>query len=56
MESKYFTPSDYNKITNEILGAKIKIKTLVNESHFSQFIKSTDLYEKIKKNWQQKQN
>ena len=48
VESKYFTPSDYNKFANNILDAKIKIKEIVNESDISEFIKSADLNENIK--------
>ena len=35
IESKYFTTSDYNKLTNEILSAKIKEKKIVNKSAVS---------------------
>ena len=45
---KYFTMSDYNKFTNDILDTKIKQNT-------SKFIKNIGLDEKIK-NQQQKQN
>ena len=31
---KYFTNSDYNKFTSEILVAKIKQKELLNKSKF----------------------
>ena len=48
IDVKYFTMSDYNKFTNDILDAKIKQNT-------SKFIKSIGLDEKIK-NQQQKQN
>ena len=32
MENKYFTTSDYNKFTNNILDTKITQKKFVNES------------------------
>ena len=41
IDVKYFTMSDYNKFTNDILDAKIKQNT-------SKFIKSIGLDEKIK--------
>ena len=34
----YFVTSDYNKLTNEILNAKIKEKDLVNKFDISGFI------------------
>ena len=46
---KYFTTSDYNKFTNDILDTKIKNKKLVNEFHISVLINNTGLDEKIKK-------
>ena len=55
MEGKYFTTSDYNKFTNEILDAKIKNKKLVNKSDISEFINSSNLDKKIE-TLQQKQN
>ena len=48
IDVKYFTMSDYNKFTNDILDAKIK-------QNISKFIKNIGLDEKIK-NQQQKQN
>ena len=48
MDDKYFTTSDYNKFTNNILYAKIKTKKLINESDISRFIKNTDLNKKLK--------
>ena len=48
IDVKYFTMSDYNKFTNDILDAKIKQNTY-------KFIKNIGLDEKIK-NQQQKQN
>ena len=43
---KYFTASDYNELTNNILDAKIKDKNLVNSFDISGFIKNIDLNEK----------
>ena len=43
IDSKYFTTSDYNKFTNNILDAKIKNKKLVNKSVISGFIDNSDL-------------
>ena len=48
IEKHYFTTSDYNKFTNDILDAKIKNKKLVNEFHISVLINNTGLNEKIK--------
>ena len=45
---KHFTTSDYNKLTNDILYAKVTEKKLVNESDFSEFINNSYLNEKIK--------
>ena len=47
-EGKYFTTYDYNKITNNILDAKIKNKILVNRSDISGIIHNTDLDEEKK--------
>ena len=49
IEKNYFTTSDYNKFTNDILDAKIKNKKLVNEFHIFVLINNTGLDEKIKK-------
>ena len=38
-EGKYFTTSDYNKFTSDILYAKIKQEELVNKSDTSNFSK-----------------
>ena len=35
MEKKYFTTSDYNKLTSEIIDIKIKEKGLFNKSNIS---------------------
>ena len=47
IESKFFTTSDYNKFTSDILNAKIKEKDLVNEFDISGFINNPDLDKKI---------
>ena len=47
IETKYFTASDYNKFTDEILNAKIKEKGLVDKSDTSGFIDNSDLDKKI---------
>ena len=46
-EWKYFTTSDYNKFTNDILDEKIKNKEIVNESGVSRFTNNSDLDKKI---------
>ena len=38
IQSMYFVTSDYNKLTSEILNAKIKEKDLVNKFDISGFI------------------
>ena len=38
IETKYFTTSDYNKFTGEVLNAKIKEKELLNKSDISRLI------------------
>ena len=38
--TKYFTTADYNKLTGEILEAKINQKEFVNESDISNLVKS----------------
>ena len=43
IEPKYFTTSDYNKFTVEILNAKITEKELVDKSDISGFIDNSDL-------------
>ena len=44
---KYFTTSDYNESTSEILDAKIKEKGLLNKSNISNLIKNFDLNKKL---------
>ena len=48
IEEKYFTTSDYNKFTNDIVNAKIKEKDLVNESNISNLVKNSYLNAKLK--------
>ena len=48
MEKKYFTSSDYNKFTSNILDAKITQKKLVNESGLDEKIKALATKEEIK--------
>ena len=43
LEGKYFTTSDYNKFTGDILDAKIKQTELSNKSDISNLIKYSDL-------------
>ena len=45
---KYFTTSDYNKITSDILNAKVKEKGLVNKFGISWSINTSDLNKKTK--------
>ena len=50
LKIKYFTKSDYNKFTNDILDAEKKNKKntyFVNKSDISGFIKDSDLNKKI---------
>ena len=54
IEGKYFTTSDYNKFTSEILDAKIKQKGLVNKSDISNLVKDSDLTQNLE-HQQQKQ-
>ena len=49
IKDKYFTTSDYNKFTNNILDAKITAKRLVNESGWNEKIKALVTKEEIKK-------
>ena len=44
---KYFTTSDKNKSTSEILDPKIKEKGLVNESNISKLVENPDLNTKL---------
>ena len=46
-ESKYFTSSDYNKFSNEIINAKIKEKELVDKHDIFGFINNSNLDKKI---------
>ena len=43
IEGKYLTNSDYNKITSDILQAKIKQKELVNKYNILNLVKNSDL-------------
>ena len=47
IEVKYFTTSDYNKFTSDILDAKVKQKELVNKSNISNLVKNPDLNAKL---------
>ena len=47
VECKYFTTSDYNKFTNEVIDNKIKEKELVKKSDISGFINNSELDKKI---------
>ena len=49
IKNKYFTISDYNKFTKNILDAKITVKKLVNESGLNGKIKTLATKEDIKK-------
>ena len=49
IKDKYFTTSDYNKFTNNILDAKITAKKLVNESGLNVKIKTLATKEEMKK-------
>ena len=44
---KYFTNSDYNKFTSDILDAKVKENKLVDQSDNSNLVKNSDLNTKI---------
>ena len=46
-KSKYFTTSDYNKFTTDIIDNKIKERELVKKSNVSGFINNSDLDKKI---------
>ena len=43
MEAKYFTISNFNKFTGDILDKKIKEKGLVDKSDIYRFIDNSDL-------------
>ena len=47
MMLKYFTTSDYNKFTSDILDAKIKQKELINKSHISNLVRNSDFNTKL---------
>ena len=49
IKDKYFTTFDYNKFTYNILEKKITLKKLVNESGFSEKVKTLATKEEIKK-------
>ena len=49
IERKYFTTSDYNKFTREIIGAKIKEQGLVDKSNISNLVKNSNLNTKLAK-------
>ena len=48
IEGKYFTTSDYNKFTSELIDTKIEQKELINKSDISRFINNSDLENMIK--------
>ena len=45
---KYFITFDYNKVTKEILDAKIKEKELVDKFDISKLVKNSDLHARFK--------
>ena len=47
LRKKYFTASDYNKFTLDIIDTKIKEKGLVDKSADSGFINNADLNKKV---------
>ena len=47
IEGKYFSTSDYNKFTSDILDVKIKQKELVNKSDISNLGKNSDFNTKL---------
>ena len=47
IQKKYFTTSDYNKFTKEILDAHIKETKLVDQYDTSNLVKSSDLNTKL---------
>ena len=55
IENKYFTTSDFNEFTNNVLDAKITAKQIVNESGLNGKIKALAIKVEIKKS-QQKQD
>ena len=49
IKDKYFTTSDYNKFTKNILDEKITAKKLVNDTVFNEKIKTLITKEELKK-------
>ena len=47
IDKKYFTTSDYNKFTSDILHAKIKQKELISKFNISNLVKGSDLNIKL---------
>ena len=47
IESKYFTMTDYNKLTSQTLDPKIKQKVLVDKSAIAGLINNADLNKKV---------
>ena len=47
IERKYFTSSEYNKFTKDILIAKTKEKGVVDKSDISNLVKNSDLNTKL---------
>ena len=47
IESKYFSTSYYNEITNKIIDDKVKEKKLVNETTISRVMNNSDLNKRI---------
>ena len=47
IETEYFTISDYNKFTGEILDVKFKKKELIDNSDVSGFIENSNLEKNI---------
>ena len=46
MKVKYFTASNYNKFTNNILDGKMKNKNIIKKPDISGFIDNSDLGKK----------
>ena len=46
-EKKYFTTSNYNKFTKEILNVQIKEKSLVDKSDISNLVQNSNLNAKL---------
>ena len=47
IEKKYFTTSDYNRFTKEILNVKIEEKGLLDKSNISNLAENSDLNTKL---------